>query len=415
MTNFEFYKDTILEKINHNQNIAVVRNAPANNCIKKCLFTECKNCLFNDLKKTCTKSRYEWFYEEHKETFTLTEREWHFLKVLQHGEIYRDTLGNIFWKSSENKKECMLTYELHKGLFSFCKPDCTRFSVEEMLTWEIGEKVDNINNINKKYELLKDDFIEILGRKLYRIRALKNFGKVLAGELGGYIESEKNLSQEGNAWVYDDARICDDAIVCDNAIVMNNAWVYGNAKVSDHAVVRNDAIVYNYAQILGNAQLCERSYVFDNAIVCDNAHMYGDSRACNNAQISGHATISSHAWVYGDAKVFGSAQLSGHASVSGNAQVCGTVRISGEASLSGDIYIQEMTDYFVIGPIGSRDEYTTFALNLKGEIIVICGCFKGNIKEFENKVHEVHSGTRYEDDYMLAIAFAKRKIKYRSL
>ena len=139
MTNFEFYKDTILEKINHDQNIAVVRNAPVNNCIKSCLLTECKNCLFDDLKKTCTKSRYEWFYEEHKETLTLTEREWHFLKILQHGEIYRDTLGNIFWKPSENETEHMLTYELHKGLFSFCNPDHTRFSVEEMLTWEIGE------------------------------------------------------------------------------------------------------------------------------------------------------------------------------------------------------------------------------------------------------------------------------------
>lgn len=300
MTNFKFYKDTILEKINHDQNIAVVRNAPVNNCIKSCLLTECKNCPFDDLKKTCTKSHYEWFYEEHKETLTLTEREWHFLKILQHGEIYRDTIGNIFWQPNKNETEYMLTYKLHKGLFGFCKPDRTRFNVEEMLTWEIEEKVDNIN---KKYELLKDDFIEVLGRKLYRIRALKNFGKVLAGELGGYIESEKNLSQEGNAWVYDDACICDDAIVYDNAIVMNNAWVYGNAKV------------------------------------------------------------------------FGSAQLSGHASVSGNAQVCGTVRISGEASLPGDIYIQEMTDYFVIGPIGSRDEYTTFALNLKGEIVVFCGCF----------------------------------------
>ena len=45
----------------------------------------------------------------------------------------------------------------------------------------------------KKYELLKDDTIEHLSRTLYRIKALITFGAVVAGELGGYIEAEKNL------------------------------------------------------------------------------------------------------------------------------------------------------------------------------------------------------------------------------
>ena len=50
-----------------------------------------------------------------------------------------------------------------------------------------------------KYEILKDDFIEFDDRKLYRIRALKDFHNVKEGEAGGYIESEQNLSQEGDA------------------------------------------------------------------------------------------------------------------------------------------------------------------------------------------------------------------------
>ena len=50
--------------------------------------------------------------------------------------------------------------------------------------------------------ILKDEVIEFDGRKLYRIKALKDFNNVKEGELGGYIESEQNLSQEGNAWVY---------------------------------------------------------------------------------------------------------------------------------------------------------------------------------------------------------------------
>ncbi len=55
-----------------------------------------------------------------------------------------------------------------------------------------------------KYEILKDEFIEFNGRKLYRIKALKDFRNVKEGEFGGYIESERNLSHEGNAWVSGD-------------------------------------------------------------------------------------------------------------------------------------------------------------------------------------------------------------------
>ena len=55
--------------------------------------------------------------------------------------------------------------------------------------------------MNKKFELLLDDTVEIFGKKLLRIKAKINFGSVKAGETGGYIEKEENLSEIGNAWV----------------------------------------------------------------------------------------------------------------------------------------------------------------------------------------------------------------------
>ncbi|MDP0396124.1 hypothetical protein Q7Y95_10420, partial [Glaesserella parasuis] len=82
----------------------------------------------------------------------------------------------------------------------------------------------------KKYELLKDDTVEHFGRTLYRIKALITFGLVGAGQLGGYIETEKNLDHSGNAWVYDNARVFGNAMVYDNARVFGNARVYGNAR-----------------------------------------------------------------------------------------------------------------------------------------------------------------------------------------
>ena len=52
----------------------------------------------------------------------------------------------------------------------------------------------------KKYELT-ENFIKVLGKKLYRIRALRDFGDVKTGDLGGYIEKWNNLFNDGDAWV----------------------------------------------------------------------------------------------------------------------------------------------------------------------------------------------------------------------
>ena len=62
----------------------------------------------------------------------------------------------------------------------------------------------------KKYELT-DETIDVSGTTLHRIKALKDFGNVKKGELGGYVESEHNLSQEGNCWVCGNAKVCGDA------------------------------------------------------------------------------------------------------------------------------------------------------------------------------------------------------------
>lgn len=62
----------------------------------------------------------------------------------------------------------------------------------------------------KKYELT-GDCKAFLGRKLFRIRALISFGNVGAGDVGGYVEKEENLSQNGNAKVCGNAKVYGDA------------------------------------------------------------------------------------------------------------------------------------------------------------------------------------------------------------
>ena len=57
----------------------------------------------------------------------------------------------------------------------------------------------------KKFELTAESKISAFGKKLFRIKALISFGSVEEGETGGWVEKEDNLSQSGNAWVFDNA------------------------------------------------------------------------------------------------------------------------------------------------------------------------------------------------------------------
>ena len=58
----------------------------------------------------------------------------------------------------------------------------------------------------KKYEYTGEQK-EISGVTLHQIRAVRDFGGVHAGEIGGWIGSEKNLSHKNDAWVFGDARV----------------------------------------------------------------------------------------------------------------------------------------------------------------------------------------------------------------
>ena len=73
------------------------------------------------------------------------------------------------------------------------------------------------------------------GRILHQIRALVPLPGVEAGACGGWIEGERNLSHDGDCWVFGDASVCDNAQVLDNALIYDAARVYGNAKVYDGA------------------------------------------------------------------------------------------------------------------------------------------------------------------------------------
>lgn len=106
--------------------------------------------------------------------------------------------------------------------------------------------------MKKKYKLTEES-INYCCRTLYRIESLKDFSIVKKGDKGGYIEKEDNLSQEGDCWIYDNAKVYDKAKVFGNAIIADNVLVYGNALVYDNAKV------YGYAKVCGSAEIKNNS------------------------------------------------------------------------------------------------------------------------------------------------------------
>ena len=186
------------------------------------------------------------------------------------------------------------------------------------------------NQNSKKYRILKDDFIKVhkfkscisseeesvVEIKLYRIQALKTFTKsggynpiIHVGELGGYVETEDNLSQEGNCWIFGDAKVKDGGKVIDDAIIFDKAMVSNNSTIRGNSVVRDRCFV------------TYRSDIFDSTLVGD-------------VTVSGQSSIHSRAFLYGEIEVYKSV-ISTHVNLVGRITIKQS-RITAPFELSGD-------------------------------------------------------------------------------
>ena len=111
---------------------------------------------------------------------------------------------------------------------------------------------------NTKYEFTGETKV-IFGVTLKQIRAISAIASIFvnAGDIGGWIESEKNLDVSGDAWVSGNARVYGDAEVYGDARVSGNEWVSGDAQVSGNAWVYGDAWVYGNARV--SSPICAAS------------------------------------------------------------------------------------------------------------------------------------------------------------
>ena len=122
----------------------------------------------------------------------------------------------------------------------------------------------------KKYEFTEET-LEHNGHILHRIKSLRDFGNIKAGQLGGWIEKEENLSHEDTCWAYQNAKVYDNAVVKDNAKVFGEAMVFGYANIGGNAMVFGEAMVFGYANIGGNAMVCGGADVCGDAMIVGGA------------------------------------------------------------------------------------------------------------------------------------------------
>ena len=183
----------------------------------------------------------------------------------------------------------------------------------------------------KKYKLTNKTK-EVDHAILHQIEALRDFGDVRKGDKGGWVNSEFNLSQDGECWLYGDA------------IAREHASVKDDAKLYDNAVIRGMARARGCAKAKGNAVIGGFSVIRDWSLVTENG------KTCNNSILMGRSVVC------GNAKIMDDTIIKGQCTISGNSCVVGRTVLRGHVSIGGTSYIN------VDCVIGDRDDINTTVL-----------------------------------------------------
>ena len=157
--------------------------------------------------------------------------------------------------------------------------------------------------INKKYEIT--DIAHEKYPFLRRIRALRDIGKdVKAGDLGGFVESESNLSFEpgDDAWIFDDAiaagegyvdqssRLFGEAVVCNHAYVSCGSAMSAQARAEDYAYIRGGDVC-GHARVSGSSMILCAPDGAARPILSENCVVYGTVQG--DIHVMGTAVVAS--------------------------------------------------------------------------------------------------------------------------
>jgi carbonic anhydrase/acetyltransferase-like protein (isoleucine patch superfamily) len=231
------------------------------------------------------------------------------------------------------------------------------------------------------------------GRIVKRIRAIRDIGDglITAGTLGGWIESEKNLSHDGNCWVADESSVAMSALVSDDAFISKYAQLWDHAHVYGKVHVTDQSSVFGDASVSGDIKLREMSRVCGFAVI-ENASGFmrgiasvgGHARVTGSIIINDRADVGDHAVIdgknillQGECKILGGAKLKGtitvsdHVIIRDNAIVTGLspMKIEGYTVIGGYARINSEADFMTVHPIGEKHNAITFFRTTDGLFI----------------------------------------------
>lgn len=208
------------------------------------------------------------------------ENEYYTVSVFPDTMVNRDT-GQLAFKEFLERSSLTYTFQDRREKQSVTKLD-TKVSNKETSTKEKSQKVIK----NSKYELVKDDVKEVTYNTkhmtnqtatVYRIRALKNFGDVKAGDLGGYVSSQDNLGRSGTCWVYDDSVVAGTGKVMGNAQVRDHSFIYSGVHVRGDSVIRNSTVMNNESKTLKIVDETIENQVIGKRVVETNKEMVSEN------------------------------------------------------------------------------------------------------------------------------------------
>lgn len=172
------------------------------------------------------------------------------------------------------------------GDFQMQKQETTKNGQRQEEAGEGGMPMNG--NEKRKYEIT--DICHPKYPWLRRIHSLAMVnGHVPPGSLGGFIQKEENLSQEGKCWVYDNAICCEDAVVdkgaglFDGAMARGSALVTGDSCLYDRTVAEGNCCIRSGeikedARIAGNAVINESVLDGLSPLIAGHCHVYGEVR-----------------------------------------------------------------------------------------------------------------------------------------
>jgi carbonic anhydrase/acetyltransferase-like protein (isoleucine patch superfamily) len=188
--------------------------------------------------------------------------------------------------------------------------------------------------------MITDETTITIEGTFHRIKALKDFGNVKAGQLGGWIKKKRNLSQKGLCWIDENVMVYDNAKIYGNAIVSGDALVCGDVLICGDVIISGNTMVYGYASISGNAKVIG---IFSEKKDGKKAEFFATI-------IGDYAIVNGNALICGEVKVLQYGKVSGNASVLGTDIIRGFSRVKGNtAKIDGLIVSQEDIDKYMAG------------------------------------------------------------------